>query len=228
MSVDTHPQQRRVVTRIERPDAEVVRRFSEFYTGIVLDTLGKHGAMHTDIGPLSPGMRMCGPAVTSLGPDLTVRRMAIDLAQPGDVLVIAAGDIRDVACFGDGTASRMIKKELAGAVVDGCTRDAAGLRALGFPTFVRGVTPRNYHYPESGDHGSVNVPVVCGGVLVEPGDLVLGDDDGVVVVPRAVAADLVAPVAEKLRAERELRGSWETYEPFDVEAELRARNFTFE
>ncbi len=206
--MERHPLQGRVITTIDRVDPETVAAFQQFYTGIVLDTLGKHGAMHVDIAPLSPGMKLCGPAVTALGPDLTVRRMALDLAEPGDVLVVAAGDVRDYACFGDGTASRMLRKSLAGAVIDGATRDAAGLRALGFPTFSRGVTARNYHYPAYGDHGAVNVPVVCGGTVVEPGDLILGDDDGIVVVPRAVAPRIRDVVAAKLADERSLRSGW--------------------
>lgn len=219
---------RRIVRRLDRPDPEVVKRFSDLYTGIVLDQVGKRGAMSAQLGPISPGMRVCGPAVTSAGPDLTVRRMAIDLAEPGDVLVVAAGGIEDRACFGDGTAKRMMMKGLAGAVVDGSVRDAGGLRALGFPTFCRGITPRNYHYPEEGAEGAVNVPVICAGVLVEPGDLVLGDDDGVVVVPRTLAADVQAEAQAKLEAEREVRESWTRYESFNVARELAARGYVFE
>lgn len=218
---------RRIVTKIDRVDPGTVNRFKDFYTGIVLDALGKDGAMHVDVAPLAASMKFCGPAVTSLGPDLTVRRMAIDLAEPGDVLVVAAGDVRDYACFGDGTAARMMTKYMAGAVIDGCTRDAAGLRRLGFPTFCRGVTPRNYHYPAAGDHGAVNVPVVCGGVLVEPGDLVMGDDDGVVVVPRGIAAAVADEVEVKLAEERRIRSSWTEYPPFDVASELEARGYVF-
>jgi 4-hydroxy-4-methyl-2-oxoglutarate aldolase len=192
-----------------------------------LDHLGKHGAMHVDIAPLSPGMRICGPATTSLGPDLTVRRMAIDLAAPHDVLVVAAGDVRDYACFGDGTARRMQLKGLVGAVIDGCVRDAAGLRRLRFPTFARGVTPRNYHYPASGQHGAVNVPVVCGGVLVCPGDVIVGDDDGVVVVPRAEADRLAREVHQHLLEERSERNSWVTYPPYEVKEDLIALGYTF-
>lgn len=226
--MDRHPLQGRVVVTIKRPQQQVVDAFRDFYTGIVLDALGKYGAMHVDIQPLTPGMRICGPAVTALGPDLTVRRMAIDLAEPGDVLIVAAGDVRDYACFGDGTARRMMTKSLAGAVIDGCTRDAAGIRRLGFPTFCRGVTARNYHYPAGGDHGGLNVPVVCGGVVIEPGDLIIGDDDGVVVVPRDRAAAVRDGVAPKLAAERTERDSWTSYPPFDVATELKQRGYRFE
>jgi 4-hydroxy-4-methyl-2-oxoglutarate aldolase len=226
--MDRHPLQGRVVRSVRRPAKDVIVEFADFYTGIVLDALGKHGAMDVDIAPLSPGLTVCGPAVTALGPDLTVRRMAIDLAQPGDVLVVAAGNVRDYACFGDGTATRMMTKSLVGAVIDGCTRDAAGLRRLAFPTFCRGVTARNYHYPSWGDHGAVNVPVVCGGVTVAPGDLVIGDDDGIVVVPFAAVDMVRAIVRPKLAAERAERSSWDAYPPYDVEDELMKRGYEFE
>lgn len=227
-TAEAHQHQRRVVTRIARVDRDLVKRFQGFYSAIVLDAMGKHNTADVELGPLSPGMRVVGTAVTSLGPDVTVRRMAIDLAEPGDVLVVAAGGVRDYACFGDGTARRMLTKDLAGAVVDGCVRDAAGLRALGFPTFCRGVTARNYHYPAAGDHGGVNVPVVVGGVLVEPGDLVIADDDGVVFVPRALASAVADIVEPRLASERRLRDSWTEYPPFDVAEELRERGYVFE
>ncbi|WIX76978.1 RraA family protein [Amycolatopsis carbonis] len=219
---------RKIVSKVDRPSVDTVRRYEDFYSALISDVLGKHQVMHVDLAPLSPGMRFCGPAVTSLGPDLTVRRMAIDLAEPGDVLVVAAGAVRDYACFGDGTAQRMMNKPMAAAVIDGCVRDAAGIRRLGFPTFALGTTPRNYHYPASGDHGAVNVPVICGGVYVEPGDLVFGDDDGAVVVPRALAAEVADEVVERITAERALRASWTGCPPFAVEEELVRRGYSFQ
>ena len=220
-------QQGTVIENIERPSAKLVERYRELYSAFVLDEFGKLGALSAEIGPLSPGLKICGPAVTSLGADLTVRRMAIDLAQPGDVLVVAAGGSADYACFGDGTAGRMLLKGLTGAVVDGCVRDAAGLRALGFAAFCRGVTPRNFYYPAGLEHGAVNVPVHCGGVLVKPGDLVLGDDDGVVVVDRLAAAEHIDRLEANLADERATRGAWTDYVPFDVRAELVRRGFVF-
>lgn len=225
--VHRHPAQGRVVRRIRRPAREAVETFRKTYTGLILDHLGKHCAL-TGIHPLSPGMFVCGPAVTSLGPDLTVRRMAIDLAEPGDVLVVAAGGDPLTACFGDGTAGRMMLKPMAGAVIDGATRDAAGLRRLGFPTFARGATPRNFHYPVAPEYGGVNVPVVCGGVLVSPGDLVVGDDDGVVVVPRDRVEALAPVVLAALHEEQARRAAMTSYEPFGVEDEMRRRGYAFD
>ena len=205
-----------------------MQAFSTFYTGIVLDHLGKFGAMSVDIAPLAPGMKVCGPATTTLGPDLSLRRAAIDLAHPGDVLVVAAGGVRDYACFGDGTGKRMQVKGMAGAVIDGSTRDAAGLRELGFPTFCRGVTPRNYFYPVEHSFGAVNIAVTVGGQQVEPGDLIVGDDDGVVVVPRQQAEELAPIIAAQLASERKERADWGEYPAFDVMAELKERGYSIE
>lgn len=225
MASHRHPDQGVIVESFTRPGPDAVRSIGGCYTGLILDHLGKHGAMHVEIGPLAPGMRVAGPATTSLGPDLTVRRAAIDLAEPGDVLVVAAGGVEDFACFGDGTARRMQLKGMAGAVVDGSVRDSAGIRELEFPTFARGVTARNYHYPASGEHGAVNVPVVCGGVVVSPGDLVVGDDDGIVVVPRQEVDRLAGLLRERLEAERAERSAWTGYPAYGVQRQLEALGY---
>lgn len=230
MAVDgvfKHPIQGKIVRQIQRPPSDAIEVLRHAYTAFVLDFLGKYSVMR-QVAPLSPGMKVCGPAITSLNPDLTVRRMAIDLAQPGDVLVVAANGVRDYACFGDGTAQRMMCRGLAGAVIDGATRDAGGIRKLGFPTFVLGCTPRNYHYPVSPEYGAVNVPVVCGGVLVNPGDIIFGDDDGVIVIPREDARRVRDLVAEHLPQERVARESMHQGDlMFHVEDELKRRGYEF-
>lgn len=228
MHVHKHPQQGRIVRAIERPSAAHIQFLAQAYSAFVLDRLGKYGAAHPDLKPLSSGMKVCGPATTVLGADLSVRRMAINLAQPGDVLVVAAGGGVDHACFGDGTAKRMKLKGIVGAVIDGATRDAAALREMGYPTFVRGVRPDNYHYPTAAEFGAINVPVVCAGVLVNPGDLIIGDDDGVVAVPRELVQSLVEIVSVELKEEKALRQRMTQFEPFDVEAELLARGYHYE
>ena len=216
----------RIYERIERPAAAVVRELARAYTGFILDRLGKQGAMHPAIAPLSPGMKVCGPAVTCLGADLSVRRAAIDLAQPGDVIVVAA-NASPIACFGDGTARRMLLKGLAGVVIDAPTRDAAALRTLPFATFSRGATPRNHHYPLESGQGGVNVPVVVGGVRVNPGDVVFGDDDGVVVIPRMLAPHVAEGIAAAIDKESSDRAAMRAYEPFDVRAELERAGYRF-
>ena len=97
-----------------RPQRETVAAFEDAYSAFVLDHFGKEGAMDPAIAPLAPGQFVCGPAITALGPDLKVRRMAIDTARPGDVLVVAAGGLTNRSCFGDGTSLKMMKLGLGG------------------------------------------------------------------------------------------------------------------
>jgi 4-hydroxy-4-methyl-2-oxoglutarate aldolase len=222
------PQQGVIKRSFDRSASGSVHTLSACYTGFVLDRLGKLGFMSPAMKPLSLGTRICGLATTVLGAELEVRRMAINLAQPGDVLVIAAEGVTDYACFGDATALRMQLKDMAGCIIDGSTRDAASLRAMNFPIFVKGVTARNYHYPYGGDHGAVNVPIVCDGVLVNPGDVVLGDDDGVVVVPAAVAITLAQTIERELAAEQANRKAMTSFKPYDVQGILAERGYRFE
>ena len=223
-----HREQAKIVMTVERPQAGLVSACRELYTGLVLDHLGKHGGMSAEIKPVWSGARLCGPAVTCLGPDWRIRAMAADLAEPGDVIVLAVDGPSGQACFGDMTATRWQAKGIEGVVIDGATRDVAGIRALGFPVFAREVTPRNYHYPAGADHGAVNVPVVCGGVLVEPGDIVLGDDDGVVVVPGSMAAEIATAASAYLEKENEKRALFaQGYLAYGVADELRERGYEF-
>ena len=221
-------QQGRIVKSFRRPANDDVQAFRDFYTGIILDHRGKSGAMSRTIRPLDTGMRICGPATTTLGPDLSLRRAAIDLAQAGDVLVCAAGGVADYACFGDGTGARMQLKKMGGAVIDGSVRDAAGLRTLGLQTFCMGTTPQNYFYPMSLSFGAVNVPVIAAGQLVHPGDLIFGDDDGVVVVPREDLPALRLAISKQLHVERSERASWTEYAPYNVLDELASRGYRIE
>jgi 4-hydroxy-4-methyl-2-oxoglutarate aldolase len=223
-----HDHQGVVVTRIERPPADVIATFRSLYTGLVLDHLGKHGCMAADMKPVWSGAFVCGPAVTCLGADWRIRSMAADLAEPGDVIVIAAGGLTERACFGDMTATCWRSKGIEGVVIDGAARDVARLSALAFPVFARGVTPRNFHYPAGVDHGGVNVPVVCAGVHVDPGDIVLGDDDGVVVVPKRIAPETAEAASRYLEGENAGRAVFgEQYVSFGVRRELEERGYTF-
>lgn len=221
-----HPNQGIVVREIQRPDSSVVDILAQCPVAFILDHMGKHGVMSYEIKPLRAGTKLCGPAITVLGPDVRVRQMAIDLAFSGDVLVVAADGIKETSCFGAHTAEIMQRKGIAGAVIDGATRDAAEIRDLDFPTFVKAVTPRNYYYYESGNYGGVNVEVCCGGQVVHPGDVIVGDDDGVVVVPRETAEVLSTTILEALKADAE---KWlnRLDKPFNVEEKLRARGYKF-
>jgi 4-hydroxy-4-methyl-2-oxoglutarate aldolase len=223
-----HDQQGLIVTSIERPAPELIARCRALYTGLVLDHLGKHGCMTSDVKPVWSGASMCGPAITVLGADWRLRSAAADLAEPGDVIVLAAGGVAEVACFGDMTATGWKAKGIEGVVIDGAARDVAGLRALAFPTFARAVTPRNYHYPAGVEHGAINVPVICAGVLVEPGDIVVGDDDGVVVLPKRIASEIATAATAFLEREKGFRAMLsEEYVSFGAGEQLEEHGYRF-
>ena len=182
-----------------RPPAELVGRLARLPIANISDAMAKAGVLHHEVRPLWPGLQACGPALTCGTVDLTVKKFALSLAQPGDVFVLAAGGVHDYACFGELASNILSARGAAGAVVDGAVRDVTGIREVGLPVFARAVTPRNYHYPFGLQHGSINRPVVCAGVLVNPGDVIVAGDDGVVVVPRGIAAE-VAAAAEGIQA----------------------------
>jgi regulator of RNase E activity RraA len=182
--MEKHQQHGVVVTEITRPDPQVVAGFARHDIAKIGDAMARHGLVDPRIKPVASGMRVLGPAVTVLtrpGDALYVAHAA-DVAQPGDVIVIDAGGFDDLAVIGDRIAYYMMRiRELGGVVVNGAIRDLAGIRNLGFPTFANGVAAR---LQGSSGPGAINIPIVCGGVLVNPGDIVVGDDDGVVIVPR--------------------------------------------
>jgi 4-hydroxy-4-methyl-2-oxoglutarate aldolase len=185
--MEKHELHGKIVHDIARPPPSVVKRFARHDTAKLCDSMGGYGAMHYEIKPLEPGMRVLGAALTVLtrpGDALYVQK-AIDLTQPGDVIVISAGGYKDVSVIGERLGHFFKLKGAAGIVVDGAIRDATGMIADAPPTFARSTCIRIFG---SAGPGAINVPVTAGGVPVNPGDIILGDRDGVVVVPREDAA----------------------------------------
>ena len=182
----------RVFTKIERPPREVVQGLGELETTWISDAMNRFGGMEGNILPADPAMRCAGPAVTVRVPpgDNLMVYKAFDIAQPGDVLVIESRGFTAVAQWGDLTS--MIGKGLglAGAVMDGSLRDLTGIRAVGFPVFAKQWNVPNGALKDG--PGEVNVPVAVGGVPVLPGDVVVADANGVVIVPRLDAAAVLA------------------------------------
>ena len=146
------------------------------------------------------GQKIAGPAVTAFcwpGDNLMMHR-ALYLAQPGDVLVVVCQAELSGAQWGDMATRYALNKGLAGVVVQGCARDVDTVRALGLPVWATHIHPI---HPDKSGHGYVNAPVVCEGVNVCPGDLIVADGDGVIAVPRAEAARVVAAAQAKMRKE---------------------------
>jgi 4-hydroxy-4-methyl-2-oxoglutarate aldolase len=164
-------------------------------TGNVGDCLGRSVAMNSRVKGLSQGLKLVGPALTVKVPpiDNLMIHKALTLVKPGDVMVIDGGGDHSWALLGFLMVSTAIKLGLAGMIVDGCIRDAAEIRASGFPIFTAGINPNG---PMKEGPGEVNYPISCGGQMVHPGDIIVADDDGVVVVPRNHAAG----IADKVKA----------------------------
>ncbi len=183
--------QYRVVERISRPTAAELAPLQAARAATIGRFLGAGQCMDPGIQALKRGWKVVGPAVTVTMDDASVLlpQLAIDLAQPGDVIVVAAHGQTATPSWGGGMTVWSEKRGLAGAVVDGAVGGADPILARDWPVFCRGTSPR-FALPNV--PGSVNVPVVCGGVLVNPGDVVIGNSDGVVVVPRGRIPDVVA------------------------------------
>jgi 4-hydroxy-4-methyl-2-oxoglutarate aldolase len=173
---------------------EVLKALADAPTAILSDALGRWGNMDPAIRPVATGMQCFGPAFTVRcwpADNLTIHR-AVEVAARGDVLVIDGGSGRDTALLGDILVYAAHLRGLAGIVLQGLVRDSAAIAAQGLPVFAAGATARG---PVKETLGAIREPIQCGGVLVRPGDLVSGDDDGVVVIQREQAE----AIAERIR-----------------------------
>ena len=170
--------------RFSRLSGAELAPFRERSTSFVVDAMNGRGALHHAIKPLDPGSRMVGSALTARAGarDNLAALAALDLIEPDDVLVIATQGFEGTATLGDNMARIAQIRGALGVVTDGMARDAAEIIALGLPVFCRGVTP-NSAFPSG--PGEVGLPLAMGEVTIESGDLIIGDRDGVVAVPRA-------------------------------------------
>jgi regulator of RNase E activity RraA len=180
-----------------RPDAELVAGLGQFDTPDLSDLMNRLYAMVPEIHPLTdPELKLVGPACTVKvypGDNLMVHK-SLDIAEPGDVVVVDTSSSALTAVLGDLISTKARHRGIAGFVVDGLIRDLPAIRALGdFPVFARAVTPKG---PLHRGPGEINHPISCGGVVVNPGDVVVADLNGVVSVPQGIAADLL----DRLRA----------------------------
>jgi 4-hydroxy-4-methyl-2-oxoglutarate aldolase len=191
---------------IERPSKALLKSFDGMPTGFVTDAYNGKGCLDFEIKPLMPAMTFHGPAITAFcGPMDNLAAMAIlDFAKKGDVIVIATSGDDTAATVGDLWAFWAKKIGVAAIVCDGLVRDVIGLLKVGIPVFARGIKPNSAfkHGP-----GEVNMGVTCGGVAIGPGDIVVGDRDGVVAVPLAEAEQVAAQLelVRKKEAEAEAR-----------------------
>lgn len=172
----------RVFLRMNRPDRRLVEALRGVPTGNICDAMDRFGAMDYPIQALDRTVHLCGPAVTvrTRPGDNLVLYKALEVAAPGDVLVITCHEYQTGSTLGDIVVKIAARKGIAGIICDGLCRDASGIRSTGLPVFVRGTSPSS---PFKDGPGEINGPISCGGVPVHPGDVVVGDEDGVVVIP---------------------------------------------
>ena len=190
----------RVFLKRELPEADLVRRFSKIPAANVADCMGRLCALPSELSlKSSPKDRMCGVALTvkARSGDNLMLHQALNMAQEGDVIVLSNCGGRDRAIMGEIMYRYLADfKKVAGIVIDGPIRDIDELSKVHCPIYASGTTPGG---PFKEGPGEVNVPISIGGVVIQPGDIVLGDEDGVIVIPRKDAAELIDKAEENAK-----------------------------
>ena len=193
----------KILKRRRAVPAELAARFIGLPVANVSDCMSRLFAGGARLRPMHNGRQMSGPALTVRtrpGDNLMVHK-ALHLAAPGDVIVVDAGGDLTNALIGELMVATAISRKLGGFVINGAIRDARALREGDFPVFAAGVTHRG---PYKDGPGEINVPIAIDGMVIEPGDLVIGDDDGVLCVPFAHAEALHAATVAKSQAEAQM------------------------
>lgn len=187
-----------VLCDIDRGHAQAISMAPPYPSATLLEAAGKRGALPKEIKPVDSKFRIWGPAITVHSPpkdNLWLHR-AMLIAQPGDVLVVYTSDFHDAGYWGEIMATAAKVKGLGGLVIDGCVRDVDLLRDIGFPVFARGLCIDGTG-KDRNSTGWINYPIRIGDVAVRPGDLIVGDADGVVVVDRLEIKSVLAAARKR-------------------------------
>jgi 4-hydroxy-4-methyl-2-oxoglutarate aldolase len=189
-----------IIRNIERPDEGLVRKLGEFGVATVHEAQGRTGLMLPYMRPVYLGARLTGPAVTvySHPGDNLMIHAALEQCRKGDVLVITTKSESTDGMFGELLATSCQAHGVAGVVIEAGVRDVADITAMQFPVFSRAISSMGTVKETA---GSVNIEIVCAGAIVHPGDIIVADTDGVVVVPRRDAAEVVRSSEERLAKE---------------------------
>ncbi len=194
----------KIVRRIPRPDAELVRVLGTAGVATVHEAQGRTGLMRPYMRPIYPTARLAGPAVTvscQAGDNLMIHA-AIAVCQPGDVLVVVTTSESTDGMFGELLGVSCQAHGVAGLIIDAGVRDTAELTAMNFPVWAKAISSQGTVKSTAGD---VNIPVVCAGAMIYPGDVIVADADGVVVVPREEAAQVAEASQQRLAKEEKTR-----------------------
>ena len=191
----------RILPMPDRPSRALVAALAELQASLLSDNMNRlQGAGSSTLRPMHRGGKLAGPAFTvkvAPGDNLLVHK-AIDTAAPGDVIVVDAGGHLEQAIIGEIMSSWAAKRGVAGFVIDGAVRDAGALAEGSFPVYARGASHRG---PYKNGPGEINVPVSIAGMVVHPGDIVIGDADGLVAIPQADAESVLAGARAQKRKE---------------------------
>lgn len=192
-----------VKTKIDRPTADAVSRLAQFTSATIHEAQGRKGALSSKIKPIDRNMSFCGPAVTvRCAPrDNLMLQVAIHYAEPGDVVLVSAGEFEEAGTFGDVLGNAMKAKGLAAMVTDSGVRDTQELIELGLPVFSGSVSIKG---TVKETIGPINHPMVFGDEIIYPGDILRGDADGVVVVRKDEVEDVIRLSQERDDTERDL------------------------
>jgi 4-hydroxy-4-methyl-2-oxoglutarate aldolase len=190
-----------VLNKIERPPGDLIDRFRGIGTATVHEASGKKGYVDCAIKPITRGVRICGPAFTvQCHPrDNLMLHKALERAQPGDILVASVGGHYEAGYWGGLMATSAVARKLGGLAIDGCVRDSAEMVNMGFPVFCRGFCILG---TTKIGLGLINHPTLFGGVMVSPGDLILGDEDGMVVVDRTECKAVLEKSIQRIETEK--------------------------
>jgi regulator of RNase E activity RraA len=189
-----------IKTEINRPRKDLYDWISGLSTPNISDAMNRFGAMDYNMKPINSNCRFIGPAITVRvrpGDNLMVHK-AIDIAEPGDVIVIDTGSCSTNAIWGELVTRAALKKGIAAAVIEGAVRDIKEIEELGFPVFAKYIVPAGC---DKDGPGEINEIICCGGVAVSPGDIVAGDENGVVVIPPHLVEDVIRNSKKKLEYE---------------------------
>jgi 4-hydroxy-4-methyl-2-oxoglutarate aldolase len=204
-----------------QPKDSLIAEFLKQTSATVHEAMERRGALPGAIKPVSPAMRMCGPAFTVDSPpmDNLLLHQAIYAASPGDVLVVRVADYYEAGYWGEIMGVAAQARGLAGLVIDGGVRDSLELTAMGFPTFSRGLCIKGT-LKHGG--GALNKPLAIGSIVIQPGDIVIGDADGVVVVPRAEGPTILEKSVQRVDREnvimQQLRDGKSTLEIYGLKS----------